>query len=249
MTSLVLLHGFAGAPEVWDAVRAALRGGASVHPPACLGHGEARDVEADGFDAEVDRLARGIEAATDAPRVVAGYSMGGRLALGVAARHPHLVARVVAIGAHPGLEDPREREARRDGDEAWAHRLETGGIEAFIEAWEAQAIFATQARVDRAARDAQRRIRASQSPAGLARSLRTCGLGAMPPLLGRLAELALPIDLVVGAEDPKFLGVAAVFRSRVPRARLAVVPGAGHNVPLEAPEALARILDTATQAP
>ncbi len=244
MSALVLLHGFTGGPDSWEAVRARLRATTSIHAPASLGHGDAAEVALDSFVEEVDRLAAGILAETRAPRVLAGYSMGGRLAFGLLARHPALFARVVAIGAHPGLEEARDREARRGEDARWAELLGRG-IDAFLSAWEAQPIFATRRRASASAIEAQRRLRLGQSPRGLARSLAACGLGAMPPLLEALSRSDVAIDLVVGEDDAKFLAIARAMCDRLPGSRLRVVPEAGHNVPLEAPAALAGILDEA----
>jgi 2-succinyl-6-hydroxy-2,4-cyclohexadiene-1-carboxylate synthase len=64
----------------------------------------------------------------------------------------------------------------------------------------------------------------------------------MEPLWDRLGELTLPVTLVVGERDEKFRAIAARMAERLPDARLAVVPGAGHAAHLEAPEALAHQL-------
>ena len=45
--------------------------------------------------------------------------------------------------------------------------------------------------------------------------------------------------LVVGERDEKFRAIAEAMRRRYRDARLVVVPGAGHAVQLEAPEAVA----------
>src|SRR5258708_12235533 len=59
---------------------------------------------------------------------LAGYSMGGRLALHVAARHPERILSLLTIGAHAGLEE-EPREGRRRGDEGLPHRTEHPGLE------------------------------------------------------------------------------------------------------------------------
>ena len=53
---------------------------------------------------------------------------------------------------------------------------------------------------------------------------------------------ALPVALVAGELDTKFLELARRLAKDHVAARVVAVPGAGHNVVLEAPEHLAEIL-------
>ena len=84
--------------------------------------------------------------------------------------------------------------------------------------------------------------RLRHDPHGLARSLRILGLGRMPDLWPRLPALELPVRLVVGERDEKFCTIARKMADRLAHATIEIVPGAGHNVGLERPEALAAIL-------
>jgi pimeloyl-ACP methyl ester carboxylesterase len=61
----------------------------------------------------------------------------------------------------------------------------------------------------------------------------------MPPLWGRLPELAIPVTLVVGERDEKFGAIAERMAAAIPDCRLEVVAGAGHAAQLERPEAVA----------
>ncbi|HWT24896.1 MAG TPA: alpha/beta fold hydrolase, partial [Solirubrobacteraceae bacterium] len=65
------------------------------------------------------------------------------------------------------------------------------------------------------------------------------GTGVMPPLWDRLGELGLPVSLVAGERDAKFRAIAERMAAALPAARVVVAPGAGHAVPLEAPDAVA----------
>ena len=84
--------------------------------------------------------------------------------------------------------------------------------------------------------------RLRSTPAGLARALRGLGTGALPSLWERLGELAMPVTLVVGERDQRFLGIARQMAERIPAAELVVVPATGHAVHLEAPGRVAAIL-------
>jgi 2-succinyl-6-hydroxy-2,4-cyclohexadiene-1-carboxylate synthase len=221
----VCLHGFTGDPSVWDVVGRCVAEPLLGHAPHLLG-----DPGPEGFAREVDRLAARLP---DAPVHLVGYSMGARLAAGLVTRHPARIARATLIGLHPGLADPRERAARLTDDERWIRLLENEGIERFADAWEAQPLFAAQPRVP--AHQARRR---SHDPHGLALALRRLGLAEMPYLALALGKSSVPLTLVVGGRDEKFQALAR----RVP-ARCVVIPDAGHDVVLEAPDALARLLE------
>ncbi|MFO0574459.1 MAG: alpha/beta fold hydrolase [Polyangia bacterium] len=245
----MLVHGFTGHPDTWDAALGPA-GGASVLRLVPLGH-DGAPVEPDpgavgpagpaGFDAEVDRLAAQIRAAGPVAtgRVhLVGYSLGARLALGLLYRHGALFRCATLIGVNPGLDDAAERSARQAEDEQRAARLLSDGLERFLIEWEAQPLFATLRRVPAAARAALSALRRRHGAPGLALCLRRLGLGVMPSYWSALARIPQPVRLVVGAEDPKFIRIAARALPRLVRGSLVVVADAGHNVPLEQPLAL-----------
>lgn len=235
--TIVLLHGFTQTGRSWEPTVAALGERYRALAPDLRGHGAAADARPVSFDAvRADVLALAPERF-----VLAGYSMGGRIALSVAL-HPDArerVSRLVLVGASPGIADPGERRARRAADAALAERIEQQGIEAFAAHWAALPLFAGQPPAVAAAADA---LRLAQSPAGLAAALRGLGTGVMEPLWERLSALAVPTTLVVGERDAKFRAIAERMAETIARAVVAVVPGAGHAVQLEAPAALAQLL-------
>ena len=88
--------------------------------------------------------------------------------------------------------------------EQLADELESVPYEQFIERWRTQPLFADEPpEVNALAREDQRRNR----PEALAAVLRGVGTGEMAPLWGRLGELAMPVTLVVGERDAKFLAL------------------------------------------
>lgn len=247
---IFLLHGFTGAPASFEALQPLLPGPSHALP--VLGHG-APGPSAVSFVDEVDRLAAAIAEASvppHPPRWVVGYSLGGRLALGLACRHPRLLAGVVAVGAHPGLADPLLREERRASDEALAQGILTDGVPGFVDRWQGLPLFASQRALPAPLLAGQRRLRLSHSASGLAWSLRVLGLGAMRDLRPGLARTTVPVHLVTGARDGKFTAIAEGLSCT---ASHLVVEGAGHNVLLEKPHALAAaigsILNAAAEAP
>jgi 2-succinyl-6-hydroxy-2,4-cyclohexadiene-1-carboxylate synthase len=235
--TIVLLHGFTQTGRSWGPTIAALGERYRALAPDLRGHGDAADVR------PVDVASIRADLLVLAPRrfALAGYSMGGRIALGLALHEDvrDRVERLVLIGASPGLASAGERAARAAADDALATEIEHDGIEPFARRWAAQPLFAGQSPDAAAAAHAER---LGQSPAGLAAALRGLGTGTMQPLWDRLGELRMPVALVVGEHDEKFRAIAERMAAAILDATLHVVAGAGHAVQLEAPDAVARIL-------
>ncbi len=236
----VALHGFTGRPGHWRGVLDAIE-------PALSGHAPDRPVLAGWtFDEEVARIGAEI-AAIGEPVHLCGYSMGGRIALAVAARFE--VARLTVVGAHPGLQEDTARAERRARDEVWCALLEERGIEAFARAWEDQPMWRSQMALPATARQRQRDERMAHDPLALSAALRALGLGAMPPQWSALDSIHAPALLVAGALDSTYGDLARRMAARIPRARVAIIDGAGHNVLFERPEALRAALTHRSESP
>ncbi len=244
MTALLLLHGFTGSTGSWDFLpeQPKLR----RFTPALVGHsGSGAGSEVSDFAAEVDRLAQ-LSAEASALHVV-GYSLGARLALGFALRHPTRVSRLTLISGHPGLGSDAERIERRAADERWCELLLSRGLLAFVDAWQAQPLWATQAGLDETTLSRKRSERLSHDAAGLARSLRVTGLAEMPNYGRELPRIEAPLTLLAGALDTKFRTLAEQMAKTVAHAELAIVDGAGHDLLLERPEFITEVIRRGNQ--
>jgi 2-succinyl-6-hydroxy-2,4-cyclohexadiene-1-carboxylate synthase len=233
--ALVLLHGFTNTGASWRPVIGVL--GQRYRPlaPDIRGHGAAADVQPVTLDAVVADVA----ALSQGAFVLAGYSMGGRIALHVALAMPERVRRLVLIGASPGLADPAQRASRRAADERLAAEIERSDLVEFARRWAQTPVLAG---MSPPAAAAAHEDRLRNTPEGLARALRGLGTGALPSLWERLGELAMPVTLVAGERDAKFRAIAAEMAALLPQAQVEVVAGAGHAVHLEAPVAVAALL-------
>lgn len=168
-------------------------------------------------------------------RVLMGYSMGGRLALHALLGKNHPWQAAVIVSAHPGLVDPAEREARRSADATWATKALTHNWQEFLTDWNAQPVLGSAMPRDAGA-DSAMALRRRE----IARSFVDWSLGMQEPLWDRLSEITIPVLWVAGENDAKFLELARRAVAALPQARLAVAPGAGHRVPWEAEQWLAR---------
>jgi 2-succinyl-6-hydroxy-2,4-cyclohexadiene-1-carboxylate synthase len=166
-------------------------------------------------------------------RALMGYSMGGRLALHALLEKNHPWQAAVIVSAQPGLENPAEREARRANDAAWASMALAGNWQEFLTKWNAQPVLGGSMREPQASSGLAMRRRE------IARSFVDWSLGAQQPLWERLHEISVPVLWVAGENDEKFRALAERAVSLIPKATLAIAPGAGHRVPWEAEEWLA----------
>ena len=216
---IVLLHGFAGDPQAWDDVVAAWPRGDELVAIALPGHGEPPCASwDDGLEA--------VAAAIGDADLVIGYSLGARIALGLVATER--IARAILVSVNPGIADD-ERAVRRLADARWARLLREHGMAAFADAWQAQPLFATQARAPAERLAARRARRLALDPEALARSLEVMGLAEMPDYRGTVG-----VELVAGADDAKFVAIA-----RTMGAPLRLIADSGHDPTLEQPRALA----------
>jgi 2-succinyl-6-hydroxy-2,4-cyclohexadiene-1-carboxylate synthase len=222
---VVLAHGFTQTARAWgpfadllgrhlSVTTVDLPGHAGTPPPDDLPHAAHLLGRAGGWGAYV------------------GYSLGGRVALHLALAQPELVTALVLLGAHPGIEDPAERDERRRADDALADRLEAIGVSAFLDEWLAQPLFASLAT------DAgQRAAREANTADGLAATLRALSTGRQAPLWDRLPRLAMPVLVLAGERDEKYVRIGRQAAAAIgDNAVFVTVEGAGHAAHLEQPE-------------
>ena len=240
---VLLLHGFSGDCGTWSQLMADLQAGYQVIRLDILGHGLS-DSPPEAHSYTMPALAADILDLLDQLNLhkphLLGYSMGGRLALYLALHYAERFNSLILESASPGLDDEASRKARRQRDEALANRIDTCGIEWFVDYWESLPMWRSQAKLPHSILAAQRKQRLQNDALGLANSLRGSGTGAQPSLWKSLSQLTCPALLLAGELDAKFLALNRSMALKMLHARLVSVPGAGHNCHLEQPLAFGR---------
>lgn len=237
----LLLHGFTGSHADWlDAWPETLPALALDLP----GHGQSPDPEAD-FVQETARLLAALPPSIDR---IAGYSLGGRVALSLMAAAPERFGALLIVSAHPGLTDAKEREPRCQQDQHWINMLRNHGIKRFAAAWQRQALFQAQHLRAPQAVARQHRHRLAQRPEGLAQALACFGLGRMPATWDALRAYQGRLHWLSGALDEKFRRLGERVRTLRPATTHHIIPDCGHNPLLEMPNELKVRLEAVEKA-
>lgn len=236
---VIVIHGFTGCAEAmaplvdrlddWRCIAVDLVGHGRSPSPADLA-----PYSVEAMAASVAVLATGLDGG---PCHVVGYSMGGRVALALAATYPEICRSLTLISATAGIADASERAQRRRADEALAGRIHEYGLARFVDEWMGLPMWdplraslgpeAWQASIDQ---------RLRSDPTGLANSLRAAGTGSMTPLWDRLGALDVPTLLMCGELDTKFVAIGHEMNGLLPASELIVLAGAGHAAHLEVPD-------------
>lgn len=225
-------HGMGGGPRDWNAVRALLPGEAPVLPVG-------------GSFAELVRALTESLADEKSP-VLCGYSMGGRVAIAVAEA---LLARgkkprgLALLGAGLGFSSSAEQANRRVDDEKWARLAELNPI-AFWEEWYQQPLFVSFRSLPPNVKDDWLAQRKSMNISSLTNQLRAWGPAQHPYLRSALESIraaGISTLYLAGELDKKYLDLGHEL-ARSALVELAIIPGAGHILPLEAPEKVAQRL-------
>ncbi len=247
-TPLVLLHGFLGHGGDWTPVAEILaEKGFRCLMPDLPGHGKTPLDPAMDWHGLVTALDAACASFAPPPWHIAGYSMGGRIALQWALLFPAHMAALALESASPGVAGEGERLKRAVSDARLAERLDRmrpwrgGDYESFLVEWYAQPLFSGLERhPGLLAHLMQSRLKHPPNDPGGA--IRAFGTGVQPSLWEKTAEIPCPVRLITGALDDKFCGIAEAMRARNPRIMTVRVENCGHMPHLERPEHFAELL-------
>lgn len=241
---LVFLHGFLGRGADWEPVAATLAGRYHCILPDLPGHGANTHLPLE-IPLSYESVAQGLQTTLAdgdrRPVILAGYSLGGRIALYASLRFPDFVRALVLESTSPGIADPAARQERVRADERRAEDIASFGMRAFIDDWYRQPLFRSfQHRP--ALLEQIRQSRQDNDPTWMAKVIRELSPGCQPFLGDRLSELNIPTLLLAGSLDEKYAVALREMVIRIPRARGLVLPRAGHTIHAERPVRFSQIL-------
>ena len=232
---VVLLHGFPLDLTMWDVQRATLGSMYRVIAPDLRGHG--RSAAPDGIY-PIDDMADDVVELLDSlriaePVVLGGLSMGGYIALSIAARYPKRLRGLILMNTRAAADTPETAKIR----EELAREVEESGSVLPIVTTMLPRLFSPITQSRRPELVAQvRQVMENTSPRGAAGAMR--GLAARPDRTADLARITLPALVMTGSEDALIPpDESRTMASAMPNAELVVIPEAGHLAPMEHPAA------------
>lgn len=225
---ILFIHGFPLDRSQWDQQLIFFPGRARCIAPDLRGHGPS------AFDGPrtIDSMAADVLALLDALRVtratVCGLSMGGYITFALWRKAPERFSRVILVDTKATADSTEARENRFKLADAV---LERGASHA------ADVQLPKLVAPSHATSPVGRKVRAiieRTTPRSIAETLRA--LADRADSTPTLTTITVPALVVVGALDALTpLADAMFMRDRIPHAKLAVLQGAGHLSPMEAP--------------
>lgn len=243
---IVFLHGFTGATSTWTEIMDELAGRFKMIAVDLTGHGETSiptSIDRYSMEAQLNDLEVVFKVLKVTNFTLVGYSMGGRIALGYTIKYPERVRTLILESASPGLKTEEERIARRLADEQLAKRIEAEGIDKFVTFWENIPLFESQKKLSVAQRQKVRKERLRQNEVGLANSLKGIGTGSQPSYWEQLKHIPLPVLLLTGELDEKFVSISREMKKTLPNAMQEIIQDVGHAIHVENPTLFATIIE------
>lgn len=222
--TLVLVHGFGTSGRLWDRVRPELEG--PVLTPDLPGFGTRADDLRFSVDGMADALQEGLP--VEGSYILAGHSMGAKVAVVLASRRPAGLAGLLLIAPSPPSPEPMTAQGRVDLKAAYARpdrlRQHYGRItrQPLPEGPMAQLVA-----------DGERASRAAW--------VAWPDLGSREDRTADAALVSVPVWLLTSADDPVITPevVAAQVTPVFPGAARTLLRESGHLLPLELPAQVA----------
>jgi pimeloyl-ACP methyl ester carboxylesterase len=220
--TLLLTHGYSSTSAMWQGQIGAL----SKHHKLVLwdmrGHGQSEyptDPAAYSEALTVADMAALLDEVGADSAIVGGLSLGGYMSLAFYRAHPDRVRALLIIDTGPGFK-------KDDARDAWNRRAHDTG-DRFEREGLAVLKSASRERSDASHRDAS----------GLARAARGMLTQRDARVIELLPDIRVPSLVVVGADDTPFLAASDYMAAKIPGAKKAVIPAAGHAVNIDQPQA------------
>ena len=219
--ALLLTHGFSATGEMWAGQLPALTPDFTVITWDMRGHGRS-DYPADPAaysEAEtVADMAALLDVAGARSAVIGGLSLGGYMSLAFHRTHPDRTRALLIIDTGPGYKNDQARDGWNANAIKRAERYETEGLG------------------DLSRASAEVRAARHRDATGLAGAARGMLTQKDARVTESLPGIAVPAIVIVGENDTPFLAASDYMAAKIPGAKKAVIPNAGHAANIDNPQ-------------
>jgi pimeloyl-ACP methyl ester carboxylesterase len=219
---LILTHGYSSTSAMWTAQIEALSKRHRLILWDMRGHGQSDYPDNPAAYSEaltVGDIAALLDEVGAAKAIVGGLSLGGYMSLAFYRAHPERVSALLIIDTGPGFKKDDAREVWNQRARATADRFDREGLDVLKSA------------------SSERSTVSHRDASGLARAARGMLTQRDARVIEVLPEIRVPSLVVVGADDAPFLAASDYMAAKIPGAKKAVIPAAGHAVNIDQPQA------------
>lgn len=234
---IICLHGFLGLPSDWDLIQSSFMVSPLAHQfewwsvdymnTPDLGPECDFATWAHNFNQKI------LKRFPQGPRVIVGYSLGGRLALQALKAQPELYDQAVFISSNPGLQREKEKAERWKNDSRWSERFLNTPWTELLQEWNAQSVFKDSVREPL-------RLEASYSRKKLAQSLLQWSLAQQEDFRDFILHQGPRVLWACGEKDIKFASLAMELQKASSQVKTEIFQGASHRVLFDQPVKLAQ---------
>ncbi len=239
---ILLLTGWGATCAVWEPIIPVLSNGYQIN---CVIPSWHRDSKIAGSLGEIDNYIENLAATINRPTNIIAWSMGGLLAVKLAARFPEYIENICFIASVPKFVCQDNKNAGID------YQWFTG----FLARYQTQPMSALNkfltllAKGDESARTSLRFLKKACDFENY--DLKECGYGLallqQLDLLETLKTLQCNTSFIHGASDAVVSLVSAQHAAYISDSPLSIISGAGHAPHISQPDAVARIINTYLQ--
>lgn len=233
----LFLHGFTGSSEDWKFIFDHLP---KIYLPFAIdliGHGKTdspNDSKYYTCTSIINQINSILNFFNFQKIMLAGYSMGGRIALSYTLKNVHRISALILESTSAGIENIDEKKKRVEQDLILSEFILNEGVEKFIEHWFNTPLFSELKQLENF--DQLIEKRKLNNPIGLANTLKSFSTGLMNSYWDKLKFLNLPVLLITGEKDKKYTTQNFNMNKLIPNSNHKIIPNANHNTHLEKPE-------------
>ena len=230
MATLHFLHGFLGLASDWNSLAKDFKNHDCKFyniSDYCIANKHNEEIEqiyfyswANNFNAAVFN-----NNTINQKNILIGYSLGGRLALHALIQSKKWDAAII-ISANPGLINETDKQTRIINDKIWSQRFLTENWKTVVNSWNSQEVFFNS-------KFNFNREENNFNKADVANILNKFSLGKQENLREKIKNLDIPILLLSGENDTKFIKILNEMKDINKKIESKIILGCGHRLPWE----------------